>query len=140
MNNNFNYNKKLKSFARELRNECTFTENILWKSVLKGRKLKGYQFFRQRPIDNYIADFFCKELKLIVELDGISHKDKIKEDRIKDEDLTKLEYNVIRFNDDFILNDLNNVERILYKWIEEYEQKNPDVIKIKERKKKLIKT
>ena len=45
--------------------------------------MKDYQFFRQKPIDNYIVDFFCYELMLAIEIDGDSHVDKIEEDQIR---------------------------------------------------------
>ena len=53
----------------------TKAEACLWKYVLKARQLKGFQFRRQRPVLNYIADFMCKELMLIIEVDGITHHD-----------------------------------------------------------------
>lgn len=68
------YNKNLKEFARKLRNNSTFAEVVLWDKVLKNRQLRDYQFLRQRAIGNYIVDFFSKELKLIIELDGEIHK------------------------------------------------------------------
>jgi len=70
---NSNYNKNLKEYARKLRKNSTLAEVILWDEVLKRKQLKGYSFLRQRPIDRYIVDFFCKELKLIIELDGTIH-------------------------------------------------------------------
>lgn len=66
--NNY-YNKNLKEYARKLRNNSTLAKVILWNKLLKKRQLRGYQFLRQRPIDNYIVDFFSKDLKLIIELD-----------------------------------------------------------------------
>ena len=51
----------------------TKAEACLWKYVLKGRMMKEYQFRRQRPVLQYVADFMCKELKLIIEVDGSSH-------------------------------------------------------------------
>ena len=71
--NYYHYNKDLKGIARILRMNMTKTEACLWKYVLGGRKLNGFQFRRQRPILNFIVDFMCKELKLIVEVDGITH-------------------------------------------------------------------
>jgi len=52
----------------------------MWNEILKTRRLKGYQFYRQKPIDKYIVDFFCKELKLIIEMDGITHEGNSKKD------------------------------------------------------------
>ena len=69
--NNY-YNEKLKPFAKALRNDSTKAEVRLWGELLNKRRL-GFSFLRQRPIHKYIADFRCKELKLIMEVDGYSH-------------------------------------------------------------------
>ena len=73
--NNHYYNKKLQPYAKILRSEMTKAAACLWKYVLKARMMKGYQFRRQRPVLNYIADFMCKDLKLVIEVDGITQKD-----------------------------------------------------------------
>jgi very-short-patch-repair endonuclease len=70
------YNKGLQRFARQNRTYGTKAEASLWKFILKGKKL-GYQFNRQRPILNYIADFMCVRLKLIIEVDGITHNSEL---------------------------------------------------------------
>ncbi len=67
------YNPKLKEFARQLRNDSTKTEIFLWLK-LKSKQMYGYDFHRQKPIDNYILDFFCYELMLGIEVDGYSHE------------------------------------------------------------------
>ncbi|AHM61385.1 hypothetical protein D770_15655 [Flammeovirgaceae bacterium 311] len=69
MNSNSNYNKKLKPLARYLRSDSTLGEVILWDEVLKERRFYGYQFNRQYAIENFIVDFICRKLKLIVEVD-----------------------------------------------------------------------
>ena len=63
------YNPKLKLLARKLRNNSTYAEVLLW-NQLKNKKLNGYDFHRQKPIDNYILDFFCYDLMLGIEVDG----------------------------------------------------------------------
>jgi very-short-patch-repair endonuclease len=70
---NHNYNKSLNKFASQLRKKMTKSESCLWKYVLRAGQMKGYTFNRQRPVLNYIADFMCKELMIIIELDGVSH-------------------------------------------------------------------
>lgn len=87
---NNHYNKNLKGFARKLRKDGTRSEAVLWRDVLSRKQMLGYRFLRQRPIDNYIADFFSKELKLIIELDGYTHQfeevannDRVREERLK---------------------------------------------------------
>ena|SRR6476660_5025852 len=74
-NNLWHYNTKLQPLARELRTSMTKAEACLWKYVLRAGMMKGYTFRRQRPVLNYIADFTCKELMLIIEVDGISQDD-----------------------------------------------------------------
>ena len=103
------YNKKLKSFARELRKNGTPGEQILWTEVLRGKKFYGYQFNRQFPIKNYIVDFICRKLKLIIEIDGYSHRFKYEKDILRDKNLNKLGYTVLRFAESDIINDLDNV-------------------------------
>jgi very-short-patch-repair endonuclease len=116
---NNDYNKKLKHFARELRKNPTKSETILWREVLCQKRMLEFRFLRQRPIGNYIVDFFCKELKLIIELDGYSHH--IEEVAIKDKkrqnDLEKMGYSVLRFEDSEVLGDINNVVRTIENWI-----------------------
>ena len=79
------YNKNLQPNANRVRKEMTKAEACLWKYVLRSGKMKGYHFRRQRPVLNYIADFMCKELMLIVEVDGSIHEqeDVIKNDSIR---------------------------------------------------------
>ncbi len=66
------YNKNLKKFARELRQNQTEAETFLWFKLRK-RQLKNCQFYRQRIICNYIVDFYCPEAKLVIEIDGGQH-------------------------------------------------------------------
>jgi very-short-patch-repair endonuclease len=66
------YNTDLKEFSRELRSNQTLGETLLWMQLQK-KQVRGYQFNRQKPIGNYIVDFYCKKLKLVIEVDGGSH-------------------------------------------------------------------
>ncbi|GGK82928.1 endonuclease domain-containing protein [Rufibacter glacialis] len=118
MAGNHRYNKNLKPFAKSLRADSTKAEIRLWSELLsKGRM--GISFLRQRPIGNYIADFMCKELMLIIEVDGYSHNFKTDEDPQRDRDLSALGFTVLRFTDDEVMNDLPNVQRTLETWIED---------------------
>ncbi|MCC5942742.1 MAG: DUF559 domain-containing protein [Balneolaceae bacterium] len=108
------YNPKLKKRARELRNNSTKSESFLW-NFIKGKQIHGFDFHRQRPVDQYIIDFFCQELYLGIELDGYSHllesnssKDLKREKRLKD-----LGILLIRFWDVDVFNDLENVLRVI---------------------------
>jgi Protein of unknown function (DUF559) len=66
------YEQYLKELARKLRQNMTLGEVLLWQR-LKRKQMRGYDFDRQRPIDRYIVDFYCKDLKLAIEIDGSSH-------------------------------------------------------------------
>ncbi len=109
------YNPYLKEKARELRNNSTLGEILLWKR-LRGKQLYGFDFHRQKPILNYIVDFYCYKLKLIIEVDGYSHNIKTEEDKQRDIELTELGFTVLRFpegeirhNLDLVLNSLSIV-------------------------------
>ncbi|MCF6170139.1 MAG: endonuclease domain-containing protein [Bacteroidales bacterium] len=123
------YNKKLKQFSKNLRNDSTRSEIALWQE-LRGAKT-GYTFNRQKPILNYIVDFYCKPLNLVIEADGISHWDKeqIKKDQIRQEKLEKLGLHFLRFDDDEILNDMENILRVIEITIEDLEQIYPEARK-----------
>jgi very-short-patch-repair endonuclease len=92
------YNPKLKQLARKLRKHSTLSEVLLWKE-LKGGKIQGYDFHRQKPIGNYIVDFFCDELRLAIEIDGRTHGEKEVEDENRQKELEKLGIRFLRFTD-----------------------------------------
>ena len=119
METNNHYNKNVKPLARNLRNDSTKAEIRLWCELLSGKRLGGYGFKRQRPVGNYIADFMCLELKLIIEVDGYSHNFKTEADIKRDEDLGDLGLTVLRFSDAEVMNDLPHVQRTLEIWIEQ---------------------
>lgn len=101
------YNPNLKFLARKLRKEGTLAEIILWKFIRNNQK--GFEFHRQVPIDNYIVDFYCHELRLAIEIDGISHEGKGKYDEIRELKLESLGVSILRFSDESIKKDLENV-------------------------------
>jgi len=120
--NKSHYNKKLKRFSRELRNDSTDGEIILWKEVLRAKKMYGYQFNRQFAIENYIVDFICRKLKLIIEVDGYSHQFKTNQDKKRDEHLADLSYKVLRIDEYDIKKDLNNVIRVIEAIVNQLEE------------------
>ena len=85
----------------------------------------GYTFLRQRPIGKYIADFFCKELKLVIELDGLTHHDKAvsEKDAVKEKYLLDNGYSVLRFLDEQVLYDMDNVRRAVENYVLRFEGK-----------------
>jgi len=112
------YNPKLKEYARKLRKDSTFTEVMLW-NYLKGNQMKGFDFDRQRPIYNYIVDFYCKDLQLAIEVDGESHYGNQLADVRRERRLNKLGVTVLRFDDMEIIYELDEVLKKIEKWIEE---------------------
>ena len=103
MHSNNHYNKNLKEFARELRTETVSkAEKLIWNAVLS-RKQSGERFLRQRPIDNFIVDFFAPNLGLIIEIDGSSHANKGEYDFYRQQKLEGLGYVMIRFSEGEVL-------------------------------------
>ncbi|MBX3240682.1 MAG: DUF559 domain-containing protein [Chitinophagaceae bacterium] len=119
---NHHYNKRLQPFAGKLRKQMTKAEACLWKYVLRAGKLKGFHFRRQRPVLNYIADFMCMELMLVIEVDGITHlwEETVIKDKKKQKDLEAIGFTVIRFSDDEVLNKIGYVTEYLENWIDEH--------------------
>jgi very-short-patch-repair endonuclease len=120
------YNPKLKEFARQLRNNSTKAEIRLWQQ-LKRDQLRGYDFHRQKPIDNYIVDFFCNRLKLAIEVDGNTHQfdEVITKDILKEKKLNELGIYVLRFHDEEVMNNIDNVIRVIEKYMDEFESGHP---------------
>ena len=128
------YNPKLKELAKRLRQNMTFSEVKLW-NELKNGKLMGYDFDRQRPIGNFIVDFYCKDLQLALEVDGITHLDDkiILKNEIRQDELEILGVKFLRFNALDLVNKIGDVTREIENWILEYEEKNgvPEFVKRK---------
>ena len=117
------YNPKLKEFARQLRNTSTKSEIILWQKQ-KRKQMYGYDFHRQKPIDNYILDFFCYELMLGIEVDGYSQEfeEVYEKDLIKQSKMNNFGITVLRFSDFQVLKDTENVIRAIEQYILDFEQ------------------
>jgi very-short-patch-repair endonuclease len=99
---------EIRKRARELRKSSTPAEKKLWQS-LRNRNLGDYKFRRQHPIGPYIADFFCAEVGLVVEVDGGGHLDQIEYDQDRTDWLEDQGFHVIRFWNDNVLNHLDDV-------------------------------
>ena len=127
--NNYAYNKKLQPFANRLRKEMTKAEACLWKYVLRARQMKGYQFRRQRPVLSYIADFMCKELKLVIEVDGVTHQweKTVAKDLKKEKDLIEAGFKMLRFSDEEVLRNMESVRENISLAIQEIEQSTPSL-------------
>ena len=101
-------NKNLRQNSTDLRNNATKQENLLWYDFLRNYPL---HFYRQRIIGEYIVDFYCPKVKLIIELDGMQHyeKDSIKYDNNRTEAFTELNLCVIRFSNYEVDNNFKDV-------------------------------
>ena len=102
--------KILSSNAKQLRKNCTHTEQHLW-YFLRAKRLNGYKFKRQYVIDNYIVDFICIEHKLVIELDGSQHMDALDYDLKRTNYLNNKGYKVLRFWNHDVLQNTDSVLR-----------------------------
>lgn len=123
------YNKKLKPLARELRNNSTKGEIILWSKVLRVKKMLGYSFNRQFPLKinnlNIIVDFICRKMKLIIEVDGYSHNFKYEDDKYRDEKLSEHGFTVLRITEHDVKFDLVNIIRVIENTLHDLELSIP---------------
>ncbi len=112
------YNPILKERARELRKNMTPGEVTLWKH-LKGKQMCGYDFDRQRPIDQFIVDFYCKKLMLAIEIDGSSHDspEAQQRDAERQRRLESLGVRFLRFREEEVCGEVEGVLRVIEEWI-----------------------
>jgi len=109
MPKNLPYNPSLKPLARSLRKNSTLSEVLLWLK-LKNRNIKDLDFDRQRIIGDYIVDFYCPSIGLVIEIDGSSHLFNYEDDIKREEYLVSLGLKVLRFDD---LDVKQNMEGVL---------------------------
>ncbi|WP_429399878.1 endonuclease domain-containing protein [Mucilaginibacter lappiensis] len=122
------YDPKLKSLARKLRKDMTFGEVLLW-NELKKNKLFGFDFDRQCCIDNYIVDFYCKNLMLVIEIDGISHnyEEAFNRDELRQQKLESFGIQFLRFSEAEIKNDMLNAIRTIESTIINMAKNDPSI-------------
>ena len=113
------YDKHLKEYARQLRNNSTLSEILLWKNIKE--KAYGIQFHRQVPILHYIVDFYCHEKKLAIEIDGESHLYKYEYDARRQGKLEDLGIRFVRFSDEEVKQEMFSVLLALETVIKEIE-------------------
>jgi len=109
------YNKNLKLPSRDLRNNMTDAEQMLWQR-LRRKQILGLQFYRQKPILNFIVDFYCPAANLIIECDGGQHYtvEGLDADRVRDEVLAELGLIVLRFDNRQVLTEIEAVLEQIY--------------------------
>jgi very-short-patch-repair endonuclease len=117
------YNAKLVERSRKLRKHMTDTEIILW-SKLRMKQLNGFRFYRQKPIDGYIADFFCMKAKLVIEIDGGQHFEEkaIEYDKKRDKKLKDIGLTILRFNN---IDIKENIEGVIDVILDNLKSKSP---------------
>ena len=109
------YNKNLKLPSRDLRSNMTDAEQLLWQR-LRRKQVLGLQFYRQKPILNFIVDFYCAAANLVIECDGGQHytEDGLLADQIRDQTLSELGLLVLRFSNRQILTETDAVVEQIY--------------------------
>lgn len=114
------YNKNLKQRSRELRTNMTDAERLLW-SKIRRKQIGGLQFYRQKPVGSYIVDFCCPSARLIIEVDGSQHAETANQeyDRVRDDILNGLGFEVLRFTNLDVLTNMENVVEMILKRIGE---------------------
>ncbi len=110
------YKAHLKHNARRLRKKMTDSERVLW-SRLRGKQLLDVQFYRQKPIGDYIVDFYAPKTKMIVEVDGSQHVEgkQAEKDKRRDEYLVAAGIKVLRFNSREVLKKTDAVVAAIYR-------------------------
>lgn len=114
------YEYYLKKPARELRKNMTSAEEVLWQH-LRRKQVLGVQFYRQRPIDKFIVDFYAHAVKLVIEVDGVYHfqEDLKQKDAERTRILEQLDFKVIRFTNYEVLKEIDIVMQKVYDIVRE---------------------
>ena len=116
------YNPYLKVAARELRTNMTGSEKLVW-SLIRGKKLSGVQFYRQKTIGPYIVDFYGSSVNLVIEIDGAHHlkKENLEQDQVRDAYLQALGLMVLRFSNFQVKNNIFKIAQTISIAIREFE-------------------
>jgi len=117
------YTKHASEFAKRLRENMTYSEVKLWMELRNGNMM-GYDFDRQKPMLNYIVDFYCKDLMLAIEVDGKTHEDEkvFFKDPIRQDEIEMHGVAFLRFNALDVVHDMKNIIRTIENWIFEFEE------------------
>lgn len=103
------YNKNLTTLARKNRKNPTKAESKIWREILCKKQFARYKFLRQKPIGNYIVDFYCSDLQLVIEIDGDSHDETVEYDAERTKVLNSHGLTVIRYSNDDVLRNIEGV-------------------------------
>ena len=97
-----------KKDVASLRKLSTPAEQLLWQNI-RNRNMKGLKFRRQHAIGRFVVDYYCHELKLIIEIDGDIHKQKVSRDEYREQILCDLGYRIIRFSNEDVIKSIDIV-------------------------------
>ena len=119
------YNRTLREFSRDLRSHSTLSEVLLWQK-LRASQFRGYDFNRQKPLGNYIVDFYCRKTNLVIEVDGGSHdyEEAVVEDRKRQQILEELGVSFLRFSDWEVKNAMSFVLGEIGYFLDDFEERN----------------
>ena len=119
------YNRTLREFSRDLRSHSTLSEILLWQK-LRASQFRGYAFNRQKPLGNYIVDFYCRKTNLVIEVDGGSHdyEEAVVEDRKRQQILEELGVSFLRFSDWEVKNAMSFVLGEIGYFLDDFEDRN----------------
>ena len=106
-------NTKLVPRSHKMSREMTEAECHIWFNLLSKKQLLGYKFTKQKIIFNYILDFYCSELLLAIEIDGLGHNQKLDYDKTRDDFLKSIGITIIRIKNHDVLNNLDGVKAFL---------------------------
>lgn len=128
--NYWGYNKSLQPIANKLRHTMTRAEVVLWVELLRASQMMDYPFRRQRPILGFVVDFMCKNLNLVIEVDGASHEwpGAHERDAWRQRLIENAGFKVIRFKDDEVMTNLSRVRMLIEESIREIEKAGGVVI------------
>jgi len=114
------FKQRLKKPARQLRSNLTDAEQALWQKVRR-KQIQGVQFYRQKPLLNFIVDFYCSKAQLVIELDGGQHfePEYLQKDIARDKVLNELGLKVLRFDNHQVLIEMGAVLAVIDRVVEE---------------------
>jgi len=114
------YNPKNKANARKLRSDMTDAERIIWSHVRR-KQILGIQFYRQKPIGNFIVDFYAPAIKLVLEIDGAQHvePEHLQRDKDRDAVLNGMGLLVLRLNNNMVMTRTQDVIQHIYQTVEQ---------------------
>jgi very-short-patch-repair endonuclease len=115
------YNINLTKRARDNRKNPTVAEKKMWYRILRSRSFENYKFLRQKPLDNFIVDFYCSELLLVIEIDGDSHVEQIDYDNLRTKKLNGYGIEVVRYTNLEVINNIEGVYDDLSRRVEKRE-------------------